>query len=91
MNKRIHVYYSGRVHGVGFRFTVDRIATDLELFGWVKNLADNRVELVAEGQEESLKKLISKIDDSFPNYITQKNINWMPSSGEFNSFEIRFF
>ncbi len=90
-NKRVHVYYSGRVHGVGFRFTVERLAVDLGLAGWVKNLPDGKVELICEGKETDLHKILDEIDDVFSGYIGQKNVNWMPASSEFASFEIRFF
>ncbi len=91
MKKRIHVYYSGRVQGVGFRFTVERLAIDLGLTGWVKNLPDSKVELVCEGKEEDLHKILDKIDDYFTAYIRQKDVHWMPANGEFTGFEIRFF
>ena len=90
-NKRIHVYCSGQVQGVGFRFTVERIAMELGITGWVKNLPDRRVELVGEGKEEDLRKLISKIDDAFSGYVRKKQVDWMPANGEFGSFEIRIF
>lgn len=91
MKKRMHVYYSGRVQGVGFRFTAQAIAADLGLTGWVKNLGDGRVELLCEGRENDLKKALEKIDSQLSGYIRQKAINWMATSGEFNNFEIRFF
>lgn len=89
--KRVHIYYNGRVQGVGFRFAAERIALDLALTGWVKNLSDGRVELLAEGKEGALKKMLLQIENEFSGYISRKEINWMPSTGEFASFEIRFF
>jgi acylphosphatase len=89
--KRIHVYYSGRVQGVGFRFTAQAIAANLGLTGWVKNLPDGKVELVCEGEKEKLDKILSKIDAEFSNYIRRKDIDWASASGEFTNFEIRFF
>ena len=91
MNKRVHVYYSGRVQGVGFRFTAEAIAQDLGAAGWVKNLPDGKVELLCEGEEKQLHKVLEKIDSQLSSYIRQKNVNWMPATGEFNNFEIRFF
>lgn len=91
MNKRVNVHYSGRVQGVGFRFTAEAAAVDLGLTGWVKNLPDGRVELVCEGKEKDLHKVLSSIEDAFSAYIRQKDVNWMPATGEFNNFEIRFF
>jgi len=91
MKKRICVCYSGRVQGVGFRFTAEAVAVDLGLGGWVKNLPGGQVELVCEGKEEDLHKILAKIDGQFSGYIRQKNVNWMPATGEFSGFEIRFF
>jgi len=91
VKKRIDVRYSGRVQGVGFRFTAERLAVDLGLTGWVKNLPDGQVELVCEGKEEELRKFLEKIDNEFSAYIRQKHINWMPAAGGFDTFEIKFF
>ena len=76
---------------MAFRFTAERIAVDLALSGWVKNLADGRVELVCEGKEEDLHKFLERMDNEFSGYIRQKNVSWMPATGEFSSFDIRFF
>lgn len=89
-SQRIHVYYSGRVQGVGFRFVVEHLAVNLGLLGWVKNLADTRVEVVCEGNKDDLDKILAKIDDRFSANIRQKRVNWMPARGEFDKFEIRF-
>ena len=91
VNKRVQVYYSGRVQGVGFRFTAERLATDLGLGGWVKNLADGRVELVGEGTEQQLGRLLTKIDQQLAGYINGKKLNWLPANGEFSDFKIRFY
>ena len=91
MKKRIHVYYSGQVQGVGFRFTAEAMALDLGLGGWVRNLSDGQVELLCEGTEEALHEILAKIDKRLSGYIRQKNVNWMPATGEFTDFRIRFF
>jgi acylphosphatase len=56
--KRVHIYISGRVQGVWFRATAQGEAIDGNLTGWVRNLRDGRVELVAEGEEEQLQSLV---------------------------------
>lgn len=53
-----HIFISGFVQGVGFRRFVRHHALKLGLTGWVKNLADNRVEAVISGPEERINKLI---------------------------------
>jgi acylphosphatase len=54
MQKQAHVFYSGRVQGVGFRFTAVSLAGKLEVNGFVRNLGDGRVEVVAQAGEKVL-------------------------------------
>jgi len=88
--KRIHVFYSGRVQGVGFRFTAERIGSSLGITGWVKNLRDGRVEIIAEGKEEKLENFSREINSYFSNYIQDSEIDWQESKGEFKDFGVRF-
>lgn len=62
---RIHVFFSGKVQGVGFRQTTKDYAQQLGLSGWVRNLDDSRVEMVAEGPESDLKTLLSRLKLKF--------------------------
>ena len=92
MKKRVQVYYSGMVQGVGFRFTAERIAQALSLAGWVKNLADGRVELVCEGEESTLSDLLKKIKGSvMKQYVENAEVSWLSATGEFKDFQIRFW
>lgn len=90
MNKRIHVIYSGRVQGVGFRFTAESIAKGLGLSGWVKNLSRGGVEVVAEGKQEALEEFLERIKDYFAHYISDIELEWQAPSGEFKDFGIGF-
>ena len=90
MNKRFHAYYSGSVHGVGFRFTAQRSASNLGLTGWVRNLGDGRVEVLCEGKEPELKEFSKKINYVFKEYIRDSDIEWGKATGEFGDFDIRF-
>ena len=90
MQKRVHVYYSGYVQGVGFRYTARRIAGQFGVCGWVRNLPDERVEFTAEAEEELLKKTLEAIKNSFQRYIKDTEIDWRQADGEFAGFEIRF-
>ena len=87
----MHVFYSGRVQGVGFRYTAQDIAESLGLKGWVKNLEDGRVEIVAEGRETDIKELLDEISKSqLGHYIKNTELSWEKSTGEFNDFNLRF-
>jgi len=89
MKRSLHVYYSGRVQGIGFRFTAQRIAEGLRIGGWVSNLADGRVEINAEGSEDSLKEFIAQINGTFKSHIQDIRDEWGPAQGEFKGFNIR--
>ena len=68
-DKRIHVFYSGHVQGVGFRYSVQDIAMTMGVTGWVKNLSDGRVEMAAEAGEDVLKELLEKIKEQTLNVL----------------------
>jgi acylphosphatase len=90
MKKQVHVYYSGRVQGIGFRFTAERLAEALGVLGWVSNLSDGRVELVGEANEDSLKDFLSQLNDIFKRYIQDIQAEWKPATGGFKDFGVRF-
>ena len=92
MKKRIHVFYSGRVQGVGFRMTAEDTARELGVVGWVKNLRDGRVELVAEAEEAALEQFLDAIrTGSMKNFIDQAEITWSSPSDTFDEFVIRYY
>ena len=88
MKQQVQVYYSGRVQGVGFRYTAVDLAEDLGVSGWVKNLSDGRVEILAEAEEDTLKIFLDKIRNGFSAYIRGTQIDWKPATGEFSDFTI---
>ena len=93
MRKRIHVFYAGRVQGVGFRYALLDIAKQKEVCGWVKNLDDGRVEVVAQAGEDILKSFLEEINQQFSSYIKDLNVEWLPASlsgDELSSFKIKF-
>jgi len=89
MKKQVHVYYSGRVQGIGFRFAAVRLAEELGVFGWVENLSDARVELVAEANESVLKDFLAQLDTIFNRYIQNAQTSWEPATGEFKDFGVK--
>ena len=89
MKKQIHVYYTGRVQGVGFRFTAQDLANEKSVFGWTKNLRDGRVEIRAEAEEEVLKDFLESIKQYFSHYIQDVEVEWVETTEEFDDFSIR--
>lgn len=89
---RVHVFYSGRVHGVGFRYTAERLALEANLSGWVKNLADGRVELVCEGSREKAEAFLERIRQSaeLARHIRAAAVRWEKPTGEFFEFRVEF-
>jgi len=89
VQKRVHVFYSGRVQGIGFRYAAEAVARNLGMTGWVSNLRDGRVELLAEGKEADLKVLLKRISEEMSGYIKDADISWEDPTGEFGDFGIR--
>lgn len=86
---RAHILVTGRVQGVFFRDHTQRWATSLGLTGWVRNLMDGRVEIIAEGTEENIKGLISRVSEGPPMaHVQDVDVNWKDHAGEFDDFRI---
>ena len=90
MLKRSHVIYTGRVQGVGFRYTIRQLAHGFEVVGYVRNLDDGRVEMVAEGDEEELNRFVKHVGSSdLAAYIRHETVEWLPATGDFHNFSIQ--
>ena len=88
--KRCLVHYSGRVQGVGFRFTAKSAADSLAISGHVRNLADGRVELLAEGTAKELNALLWTIRSETAGHIEDEHSESLPATGEFTEFNILY-
>ena len=89
--KRVHVYVSGRVQGVFFRAETQRVAIGFNLTGWVRNVADGRVEAVFEGEDANMDKMLAWCHIGPPharveNVMTKEE----PYIGEFRYFSIKY-
>ena len=85
----MQVYYSGRVQGVGFRYTVKQVAAGFEVSGTVRNLSDGRVELVVEGDVAELKAFQQAIrDEGLAHFIRDEEVEWSEARGGGRGFEI---
>ena len=91
MKARAHILVSGQVQGVFFRDHTQRWASSLELTGWVKNLRDGRVEALVEGDNESIRDLINKLNQGPSLARVEKiDVNWEDYKGEFKYFQITY-
>jgi acylphosphatase len=89
--ERLIVHYSGRVQGVGFRATVRHIACGYDVTGTVRNLADGRVELIAEGAKAELKAFLEGIAESeLSGFIAKQAETWQVAQGNLRGFMIAF-
>jgi acylphosphatase len=69
-----HVRYSGRVQGVGFRYTAQRVAQGFPVGGYVRNLPDGAVELVAEGPDEQVQAFLAAVARQMAGYVEQTDV-----------------
>ncbi len=87
---RLHATIEGRVQGVGYRAFVEQIAYSLQLKGWVRNRWNGTVEVVAEGERQTLEKLLAALyRGPRAAHVTQVQVEWLHASGEFSHFSVR--
>lgn len=92
MKKRLHLYLSGSVQGVGFRWHAEKIARRISgITGFVRNLNDGRVEVVVEGDDALLHQFKKDLEEG----ILSRNIDHVeaidePHTGKFSDFSIAF-
>lgn len=89
--KKIHILVSGIVQGVAFRYFAVRKANELGITGWVKNLFNGKVEIIAEGENWQLKDFVKDIKIGPPSAtVIGIEVKEEEFKNEFDSFEVRF-
>ncbi len=93
MNKesvyRTRAVFHGEVQGVGFRFTTKRISLNFKVCGFVRNLPDGTVEMVAEGMEREVMRFISAINEEMSGNILKTELLPDPGPPKFIGFDIK--
>lgn len=87
--QRRTVHYSGRVQGVGFRYTTVSVARRYAVSGYVQNLQDGRVVLVAEGEESALVAFLADVAETMQHVISRVHSEASPATGEYHGFTVR--
>ena len=83
------IHYSGRVQGVGFRATVAGIARGFTVTGWVQNLPDGRVQLLAQGSEAEVQRFLKDVRERWDGYIDDEQTETRQPIAQLACFEIR--
>ena len=93
---QVTVHYSGRVQGVGFRYTATQTARRFAVAGYAQNLPDGRVRVVAEGEEAEVQAFLDALRERMSPNITDAPRDDAPATGEFgrpeepDTFTIRY-
>ena len=90
MCKRVRVFYSGRVQGVGFRYSAVGASKGYNVAGWVKNLSDGRVELVAEGEEKEISAFLAEVSRTMNGYIQNEDVRNEEPLGDVQDFSVAY-
>lgn len=84
------VHYRGRVQGVGFRYTTQSVAANFAVTGYVQNLPDGRVLVVAEGKRAQLDQFFAAVMTHLGHYVSDVQSSVHPAEGGLRGFGIYF-
>ena len=87
---RRSVYFSGRVQGVGFRYTTRDVARRFAVTGFVRNLPDGRVEAVIEGESDEIGAFLAAVEAEMGSHIRETIHLDAPATSEYGCFDVRF-
>jgi len=85
-----HIIFTGRVQGVGFRFTARRAASRRQLTGFVRNVPNGTVEMLAQGRPEDIDDCIQDLKEYFAGYLRETKIVEIPPDPKHSDFKITF-
>jgi acylphosphatase len=83
------VFFTGHVQGVGFRYTALQVAKEYEVAGYVRNLADGRVQLEAEGRPREVEDFITAVAERMHGFVRKVERSGGPRAPQFAGFQIR--
>ena len=83
------VFFSGRVQGVGFRYTALQVAREFDVAGYVRNLPDGRVQLEAEGRPQEVAAFVTALEERMHGYIRKTERSARVRAAEFSGFVIQ--
>lgn len=90
--KRVEIRVKGRVQGVFYRVNTQEQAEKLGLTGWVRNTPDGTVEIVAEGEEAKLRSFVDWCRRGPTSaHVEDIRVNFSDATGDFESFNIKYF
>ena len=89
-SRRSTVLYTGTVQGVGFRYTVVRVAGGFAVTGDVRNLPDGRVELRAEGTPDERRRFLAAVEEAMAGFIRDRRLTESPATGQFDGFAVAY-
>jgi acylphosphatase len=89
-NTAKHIIFSGRVQGVGFRFTVHSIARRCQLTGMVRNLPDGSVEMIAQGHPDDISDCIRDLQETFGSNVRDVQTTDIACNPRYTEFRITF-
>lgn len=91
MKKAVHLLISGRVQGVFYRYTAQRVASRLDISGWVKNLPNGKVEAVAVGTPSAVDTFIAWCQEGPPGaHVFDVAVTELPAPQDYEGFSIKY-
>lgn len=84
---RLEIHFTGHVQGVGFRWSTVQVSKEFEVAGWVRNLADGRVQLEVEGVASEVESFVAEVTRRMGDYIRRTERRELPLSGSYQDFK----